>query len=100
MEIILKVLYYAVVAMSTMLVGGVLFVMTLNPASTRKPSEGEVVVLLLGAIAAFGLLAWAGHSGHEHGRYVQGIFTSILAVAAFVVLSIGGILAFGRIGHH
>jgi hypothetical protein len=90
---LLKAAYYVAVGISALVIGFFFFANLLGAAT---PGETWVhkVVLLVGGLTGFALLAWALRVGHFRGRWLVGIVLACIAPPAFALVVAAGLLMF------
>lgn len=95
---LLKILYYAGLCISTFIT--VFYFLATLYGFTQQVSANkhrEDVIMLIATLVAMAFLFRAFQLGHQQNHWGAGIGMIAIAVVAFVVIFVGGMLLFGKI---
>jgi hypothetical protein len=97
MTFLLKIAYYALLAIITLIdvfyLGATLLGLV-DPTATNKLQED--LFMLAATAVSMGLLYKAYQSGHVQENWTMGILWIVAAIVSFIVIYVGGTLVFGK----
>lgn len=98
MEFLLKIVYYALLAITTLLdvfYFGATILGLIDPSAVGKKQED---LFMLAATAVWlAILYKAYQAGHVQGNWGTGIWLVVGAIISVIVIYIGGMLVFGKV---
>jgi hypothetical protein len=97
MEFLLKIVYYALLAITTLLdvfYFGATLLGLVDPTAVGKKQED--LFMLAATAVSLAILYKAYTAGHVQGNWGTGIWLVVGAIVSFIVIYVGGMLMFGN----